>query len=107
MYRSTAAVALAALALGCAEQTTPTTARGEVAAAAAPAGAPAGAATAADDAPAPVTVPAGATDRVPNELGRIPVLEYHLLGDPESHWKVSTRRFRENLETLYARGYRP
>jgi peptidoglycan/xylan/chitin deacetylase (PgdA/CDA1 family) len=104
MYRSTAAVALATLALACGERTTPTTARGEVAAAAA-AAAPGD--TTGGDVPAPVTVPAGAADRTPNELGRIPVLEYHLLGDPESHWKVSTQRFRQNLETLYARGYRP
>ena len=49
--------------------------------------------------------PAGA--RTPNELGRIPVLEYHLIGDAESRWKVSTQRFRENLALLYERGYRP
>ena len=45
--------------------------------------------------------------RLPNELGRIPVLEYHLLGEPGSHWKVERRRFRENLALLYERGYRP
>ena len=45
--------------------------------------------------------------RAPNELGRIPVLEYHLIGDGEARWKVSRQRFRENLALLYERGYRP
>ena len=26
--------------------------------------------------------------RTPNELGRIPILEYHLLGDSDSRWHV-------------------
>ena len=45
--------------------------------------------------------------RVPNELGRIPVLEYHLLGGNESRWKVDTAHFRRTLQLLYDRGYRP
>lgn len=53
------------------------------------------------------TASAGGAARTPNELGRIPVLEYHLLGEPGSRWKVERRRFREQLELLYARGYRP
>jgi hypothetical protein len=49
-----------------------------------------------------------ATDgRAPNEVGRIPVLEYHLLGDSESQWKVERGHFRRQLELLYERGYRP
>ncbi len=50
---------------------------------------------------------AGDPSRVPNELGRIPVLEYHLIGDKEGRWQRSHARFREDLETLYRRGYRP
>lgn len=43
----------------------------------------------------------------PNELGRIPVLEYHLVGDKEGRWARSWQRFAKDLELLYARGYRP
>ena len=47
------------------------------------------------------------TSLPPNELGRIPVLEYHLLGDKGSMWMVERERFRQNLQLLYERGYRP
>lgn len=42
-----------------------------------------------------------------NEHGRIPVLEYHLIGDTDSRWGRSRDGFRRDLELLYARGYRP
>lgn len=45
--------------------------------------------------------------RVPNELGRIPVLEYHLIGERESRWSRHWERFRQDLELLHVRGYRP
>jgi hypothetical protein len=45
--------------------------------------------------------------RVPNEFGRIPILEYHLLGDSDSRWRVERTHFRRDLERLYASGYRP
>jgi len=48
-----------------------------------------------------------AADRTPNELGRIPVLEYHLIGEREWRWGRNYDRFRKDLETMYARGYRP
>ncbi len=50
---------------------------------------------------------APAATRAPNELGRIPVLEYHLIGDGDTRWKRSREGFRRDLELLYARGYRP
>src|SRR4051812_37395112 len=57
---------------------------------------------------APAVAGGGATgDRTPNELGLIPVLEYHLVGDREWRWGRERSRFRKDLETLYARGYRP
>ena len=59
---------------------------------------PAGAAIAPD---------AGAASRVPNELGRIPVLEYHLIGDKNALYERTRDGFRRDLELLYARGYRP
>lgn len=45
--------------------------------------------------------------RTPNELGRIPILEIHLLGDSDSRWHVERNHFRRDLERLYASGYRP
>jgi hypothetical protein len=51
--------------------------------------------------------PASADHRTPNELGRIPILEYHLLGDSDSRWHVERNHFRRDLERLYASGYRP
>jgi hypothetical protein len=43
----------------------------------------------------------------PNELGRIPVLEYHLLGDSNSTYTRTRSGLRRDLELLYERGYRP
>ena len=52
-------------------------------------------------------VNAMSNSRAPNELGRIPILEYHLLGDSDSRWHVERNHFRRDLERLYASGYRP
>jgi peptidoglycan/xylan/chitin deacetylase (PgdA/CDA1 family) len=43
----------------------------------------------------------------PNPYGRVPILEYHLIADSDSRWGRGWRHFRQDLETLYARGYRP
>jgi hypothetical protein len=63
------------------------------------------------DAPAAVTVPGPGGDpaaRVPNELGRIPVLEYHLIVPQETNEFTRTpERLRRDLDDLYRRGYRP
>ena len=45
--------------------------------------------------------------RTPNELGRIPILEYHLIGPEPSQWTVTPQALRSHLEMLYERGYRP
>ncbi len=45
--------------------------------------------------------------RTPDEYGRIPILEYHLVVDEDGSYAVSRERFRAELDTLYARGYRP
>ncbi len=45
--------------------------------------------------------------RPANDQGRIPILEYHLIGDKDGRWERSSDRFRKDLEVLYARGYRP
>jgi hypothetical protein len=52
--------------------------------------------------------PAPAGDRAPNEMGRIPVLEYHLIVPQETNEFTRTpERLRQDLESLYQRGYRP
>ncbi len=43
----------------------------------------------------------------PNRLGRIPILEYHVIGDHEAHWTIEPDHFRHDLQMLYDRGYRP
>jgi hypothetical protein len=48
-----------------------------------------------------------ASGRAPNRLGRVPILEYHLVGDKDSRWGRSRERFRRDLQLLYDRGYRP
>jgi peptidoglycan/xylan/chitin deacetylase (PgdA/CDA1 family) len=60
------------------------------------------------DGPARRTVDDGPrTDMPPNELGRIPVVEYHLIGATEARWTRTPQNFRSDLELLYERGYRP
>jgi len=41
-----------------------------------------------------------------DELGRVMILEYHKIDDPEERWTRTPENFRRDLETLYARGYR-
>jgi hypothetical protein len=45
--------------------------------------------------------------RAANPAGRIPILEYHLIGDKDSRWGRSRDGFRRDLQLLYDRGYRP
>ncbi|MDP9201411.1 MAG: polysaccharide deacetylase family protein, partial [Gemmatimonadota bacterium] len=46
-------------------------------------------------------------NRVPNEMGRIMVLEYHVITDHNSAYARERGQFRKDLELLYNRGYRP
>lgn len=45
--------------------------------------------------------------RAANELGRIPVVEYHLISDHDAVYERERGHFRRDLEEIYARGYRP
>ena len=47
------------------------------------------------------------TSLPPNEYGRIPIVEYHVVTDEDASYTVSRERFRAELDTLYTRGYRP
>jgi len=51
--------------------------------------------------------PALSQAALPGMPYRIPVLEYHLIGDKDSRWGRSHDGFRRDLELLYSRGYRP
>lgn len=42
-----------------------------------------------------------------NTPHRIPVLEYHLIGEKDTRWGRSREGFRRDLQLLYDRGYRP
>src|SRR5688572_16368639 len=47
-------------------------------------------------------------DSLGDRNGRIPILEYHVVGDSATNMFVITKDlFRKNLQTLYERGYRP
>ena len=48
-----------------------------------------------------------ATAHQPNEMGDIMVILYHGIGPTESTWTRSKENFREDLELLYSKGYRP
>ena len=45
--------------------------------------------------------------RIPNELGRIPVVEYHLIDTADGRYARERGRFARDLELIYRRGYRP
>lgn len=52
--------------------------------------------------------PPGSESRAPNEMGRIPVLEYHLIVPEEKgEFTRTPQQLRADLEELYKRGYRP
>jgi peptidoglycan/xylan/chitin deacetylase (PgdA/CDA1 family) len=40
-------------------------------------------------------------------MGRIPILEYHLVSDHDALWSREREHFKRDLEMLYERGYRP
>jgi peptidoglycan/xylan/chitin deacetylase (PgdA/CDA1 family) len=42
----------------------------------------------------------------PNELGRIPILEYHGIDRPEARWSRTPEHFWHDLDQLWTRGYR-
>lgn len=50
---------------------------------------------------------ARAPQSAPNELGRIPVFEYHLITEKNAVYERTRDGLRRDLETMYQRGYRP
>jgi hypothetical protein len=57
--------------------------------------------------PGSVPEESAAQTRAPNKMGRIPVLEYHLIGDHDALYSRTREHFRADLEDVYRRGYRP
>src|SRR5262249_21358545 len=55
---------------------------------------------------AAVPVKARRQERPPNELGRIPILEYHKVDLPEARWTRTPENFRADLERFWKGGYR-
>lgn len=54
----------------------------------------------------PTMVPIDLQRVRPNELGKMMILEYHLIGEPEGRWQRTPHNFRNDLEYLYKKGYR-
>jgi peptidoglycan/xylan/chitin deacetylase (PgdA/CDA1 family) len=50
--------------------------------------------------------PLGAQPLPPNELGRVMILEYHKIDQPEGRWTRTPENFRRDLGRLWERGYR-
>jgi peptidoglycan/xylan/chitin deacetylase (PgdA/CDA1 family) len=57
--------------------------------------------------PGPFVTTAADSARIPNELGRIPVVEYHLIADHDAVYAREREHFRRDLEFIYGKGYRP
>jgi peptidoglycan/xylan/chitin deacetylase (PgdA/CDA1 family) len=53
-----------------------------------------------------VPAAASAGSLQPNELGRVMILEYHKVDQPEERWTRTPANFRGDLERLWERGYR-
>jgi hypothetical protein len=51
--------------------------------------------------------PPSAQSFTPNELGRIPVFEYHLIVDKNGVYERTQEGLKRDLEVMHARGYRP
>jgi peptidoglycan/xylan/chitin deacetylase (PgdA/CDA1 family) len=65
---------------------------------------------AAEKSPAPAKLAALCSPKsglTPNELGRIMILEYHLIGYPEADWRRTPENFRKDLQMLYDNDYYP
>lgn len=73
----------------------------------APASAPTPPSAPAEPATQQAAPPAPKSGLTPNELGRIMILEYHLIGYPEADWHRTPENFRKDLQMLYDNDYYP
>ena len=51
--------------------------------------------------------PAKNLNFIPNELGKVMVLEYHLIGYPEDRWRRTPENFRKDLQMMYDNDFYP
>lgn len=57
--------------------------------------------------PAPTSTPGLDLTKVqPNELGTVPIIEYHIISDENGRWSRSRETFRQDLERWYNAGFR-
>jgi hypothetical protein len=98
----------AALPFACTSKgdTAPSSAPADSAAVAASANTPSGSGSA-TGAPGSFVLTAADSARIPNELGKIPVVEYHLIDTADGRYARERGRFARDLELIYQRGYRP
>lgn len=108
MLNRIAIVSLAALAIGCTSNgdSVPPSSPADSSAVVASANTPP-ASGSATGAPGAFVLTAADSARIPNELGRIPVVEYHLIDTADGRYARERGRFARDLELLYQRGYRP
>jgi hypothetical protein len=104
--RISAAILFALVSYACSakdDNNTDSASSGAVASAATPDTPPGGSGT---TSPASVTT-AQDSARIPNELGRIPVVEYHLIDTADGRYARERSRFARDLQYIYEKGYRP
>lgn len=53
----------------------------------------------------PEQIRAAAKEAGANELGLVPILVYHIIGEQEGRWTRTPENFRRDLQELYDRGY--
>lgn len=60
--------------------------------------------------PTPASTPSSSSDasvrQQPNELGVVPIIEYHIISDENGRWTRSRDTFRQDLERWYEAGFR-
>jgi hypothetical protein len=80
---------------------------GDKAAQSTPAGSDTAARTTTPDSAAGAVSNADTTFGPRNTMGRIPILEYHVIGAPEGRYTVTKEHLLKDLQLTYDRGYRP
>src|SRR5688572_31022676 len=107
LNRIAVTLVLASVACTAKGDTSSDTSSANPASAAVPANTPPGSASASNAQSGPATLTDADRARIPNELGRIPVVEYHLIDTADGRYARERGRFARDLELIYRRGYRP
>jgi len=107
LNRIAVTLVLASVACTAKGDTSSDTSSANPASAAVPANTPPGSASASNAQSGPATLTDADRARIPNELGRIPVVEYHLIDTADGRYARERGRFARDLKLIYDRGYRP